>query len=163
MQASGCKDSWEIPKLELLQSVVSSIQCSSPVMQWSTNVTEHAHVQEIKVPAQSSNNQNYYDQITCYLDRSDKCFHFNITTYFAAWHEESLLSEDEDLDFDQEDVRDDSDTPSLHKHMNISHSSVNYFAIADAIAHGCIPSVELGYVLERNAECTHLGWEEWCW
>ena len=100
MQAGGRKDSWEIPKLELLQSVVSSIQRSSPVMQWSADATEHAHVQEIKVPARSSNNQNYYDQIARYLDCSDKCFHFDVATYFAARHEESLLSEDEDLDFD---------------------------------------------------------------
>ena len=65
---AGTHDSWEIPKLELLQSVVSSIRRSGPVIQWSADATEHAHIQEIKVPARASNNQNYYKQITCYLD-----------------------------------------------------------------------------------------------
>ena len=64
----------------------------------------------------------------------------NITTYFATQHEESLLFEDDVLDFDREDDHDNSETPSLLEHMNISHSSINYFTIADAIARGCIPS-----------------------
>ena len=38
------KDSWSIPKLELLQSVVPSIRLSGMLMQWSTDVTEHAHI-----------------------------------------------------------------------------------------------------------------------
>ena len=49
-------------------------------MQWSADATEHAHVQEIKVPTRLSNNQNYYDQIPRCLDHSDKCFHFSIAT-----------------------------------------------------------------------------------
>ena len=57
------KDAWTIPKLELLQSIVPSIRLSGAVMQWSADVTEHTHVQEIKVPAHAGNNQNYYSQI----------------------------------------------------------------------------------------------------
>ena len=134
---AGCHhDSWEIPKLELFQSVVSSIRHSGPVMQWSANATEHAHVQEIKVPARLSNNQNYYDQIAHCLDRSDKCFRFDVATQFATQHEESLS--DEDLDIDREDDPDSSEALSLAEHMNISHSTVDYFAVANAISHGCI-------------------------
>ena len=119
VQASVC-DTWEIPKLELLQSMVSSIQCSGPVMQWSANVTEHAHVQEIKVPAWLSNNQNYYNQIACYLDCSDKCFHFNIATYFETHRQQTPLPDEDNLDFDQEDNNIKSDAPSLSEHMNVS-------------------------------------------
>ncbi|KIJ10412.1 hypothetical protein PAXINDRAFT_27957, partial [Paxillus involutus ATCC 200175] len=50
---------WEIPKLELLQSVVPSIRQSGVAMQWIADITEHVHVKEIKVPACSGNNQNY--------------------------------------------------------------------------------------------------------
>jgi len=32
-------------------------------MQWMADVTEHAHVTEIKQPARSGNNQDYYTQI----------------------------------------------------------------------------------------------------
>ncbi|KAI6020707.1 hypothetical protein PISMIDRAFT_105530 [Pisolithus microcarpus 441] len=68
------KDSWEIPKLELLQSVISSIHLSGAVIQWSADPTEHTHVQEIKVPARAGNNQDYYSQITCHLDCAEKCY-----------------------------------------------------------------------------------------
>lgn len=76
----GAQSNWEIPKLELLQSVVPSIHQTEVVMQWSANVTEHAHVDEIKVPVHSGNNQNYYSQIACHLDWLDKCFHFDLAT-----------------------------------------------------------------------------------
>lgn len=146
MQAST-HDSWEIPKLELLQSVVSSIQHSGHIIQWSADVTEHAHIQEIMVPTHASNNQNYYKQIACYLDHSDKCFQFNMTTYITAQHKESLLSEGErggeegeGEDFDHEDHTDDSDGSFLAEHVNLSHSIINYFVLADAISHSLIPN-----------------------
>jgi hypothetical protein len=145
---TGARDSWGIPKLELFQSVVSSIRRSGPVMQWSANATEHAHVQEIKVPARASNNQNYYEQITCDLDRSDKCSRLDVATYITARHEESLLSKGgggggeggEGEDFDHEDHAEDSDSPSLAEYISLSRSIVNYFALADAISCGLIPN-----------------------
>ncbi|KAH7916878.1 hypothetical protein BV22DRAFT_971172, partial [Leucogyrophana mollusca] len=50
MGKRGPINNWEIPKLELLQSVVPSIRASGAIMQWSADVTEHAHVTEIKNP-----------------------------------------------------------------------------------------------------------------
>ncbi|KAI6010033.1 hypothetical protein BKA83DRAFT_4467646 [Pisolithus microcarpus] len=61
--SNGPLQHWEIPKLELLQHVVSSIHNSGAVMQWTADVTEHAHVTEIKQPACTGNNQDYYTQI----------------------------------------------------------------------------------------------------
>ena len=43
-------------------------------MQWFADITEHTHVQEIKVLTCAKNNQNYYSQIVQYLDCSEKCF-----------------------------------------------------------------------------------------
>ena len=77
----GVRDNWKIPKLELLQSVVPSIRQSGAVIQWPADITEHAHVDEIKVPARASNNQNYYSQISRHLDRLDKCSRFDLATY----------------------------------------------------------------------------------
>jgi hypothetical protein len=51
IRAGTQKDSWGIPKLELLQSVIPSIRLSSAITQWFADPTEHAHGQEIKVPA----------------------------------------------------------------------------------------------------------------
>ncbi|KAF8130114.1 hypothetical protein EV363DRAFT_1399319 [Boletus edulis] len=134
IQANGRKDSWEIPKLELLQSVVSNIRHSGPVMQWSANATKHAHVQEIK---------NYYDQIARFLDRLDKCFRFDVAMYFEARHKQILTSEKDELDFDQEDDHDtgpNADGPSLDEHMDVSRQPVNYFIVADALSRGLIPN-----------------------
>ena len=44
-------DHWQISKIELLQHVVPSIRISGAIMQWTADVTEHAHVTEIKQPA----------------------------------------------------------------------------------------------------------------
>jgi len=50
---------WHIPKLELMQSIMPSIQNSGVTGQWSADVTEHAHITEIKDLARLSNNNNY--------------------------------------------------------------------------------------------------------
>ena len=50
-------NNWHIPKLELFQSVVPSIRsCGAPI-QWSADVTERAHITEIKVPSHAANSQ----------------------------------------------------------------------------------------------------------
>lgn len=65
-------NNWYFPKLEMLRSVVMSIMESRAVYQWLADITEHAHVTEIKHPAKSENNQNYEAQICWSLDRTDK-------------------------------------------------------------------------------------------
>ena len=143
IQASGQKESsnWEIPKLELLQSVVSDIRHSGPVWQLSADATEHAHVQEIKNPARMGNNQNYYDQIACHLNHSNKCFRFNLATYLETQGTKSAILESND-DFDQggEDHDDIDDIPSHGQYLEPSRQVVNYFSVADSLAHGCIPN-----------------------
>ncbi|KAG0700898.1 hypothetical protein DFH29DRAFT_1000703 [Suillus ampliporus] len=44
-------DNWFIPKLELLQSITSSMRKVGTLIQWSADANEHAHVSEIKEPA----------------------------------------------------------------------------------------------------------------
>ncbi|KAI6095344.1 hypothetical protein F5141DRAFT_976783, partial [Pisolithus sp. B1] len=46
--SEGIQADWQILKLELLQSVVPSIWQSGAVMQWLADITEHAHIKEIK-------------------------------------------------------------------------------------------------------------------
>jgi len=71
---------WYIPKLEFLQSVASNIRANGVAIQWSADVTEHAHITTIKDPARSGNNQNYESQICRYLDRLDKLRQFDLAT-----------------------------------------------------------------------------------
>ena len=68
---------FQIPKLELMHGIVPSVTACGVVMQWSADITEHAHITEIKVPGRSGNNQSYNPQICRWLDRSEK--HRNFT------------------------------------------------------------------------------------
>ncbi|KAI6161211.1 hypothetical protein EDD17DRAFT_1777726 [Pisolithus thermaeus] len=77
-QTSGAAlDHWEIPKLEFMQSVTPSIHQAGTVIQWSANTTEHAHIEVVKDPVTTMNNQNYDSQICCTLDHDKKCHLFN--------------------------------------------------------------------------------------
>ena len=73
-------NNWLIPKLELFQSVVPSIRnCGVPI-QWSADVTERAHITEIKVPSHAANRQKYEAQIVRHLDHAEKCRRFDLAT-----------------------------------------------------------------------------------
>jgi hypothetical protein len=71
---------FEIPKLELLQSVVASIQWSGSLPQWSADSTEHSHGKFVKKPKSRTNGNEYYSQICRLLDREEKARMFNIAT-----------------------------------------------------------------------------------
>lgn len=90
-------ENWHIPKLEFLQSVVPSIKANGVAIQWSADITEHAHITEIKNPARASNNQHYESQICRTLDRAEKCRQFDLATsvHGAAV---DLWADDEDAD-----------------------------------------------------------------
>ncbi|KIM51910.1 hypothetical protein SCLCIDRAFT_33084 [Scleroderma citrinum Foug A] len=110
----GARANWQIPKLELLQSVVPSIHQSGALMQWSADVTKHAHVEEIKVPAHSGNNQNYYSQIARHLDWLDKCFHFGLATYIEQQAMDQANDDDRDLSGSDSDEQHEPDTDNIN-------------------------------------------------
>ncbi|KAJ7030184.1 hypothetical protein C8F04DRAFT_1211785 [Mycena alexandri] len=76
----GPINNWHIPKLEFLQSVVPAIRANGVPLQWSADITEHAHITLVKDPASHSNNQKYEAQICRYLDRQAKCRQFDLAT-----------------------------------------------------------------------------------
>ncbi|KAI6041728.1 hypothetical protein EDC04DRAFT_2601510 [Pisolithus marmoratus] len=137
--SNGPLQHWEIPKLELLQHVVVLVHNSGAIMQWTADVTEHAHVTEIKQPTHTGNNQDYYAQIAWHLDCSEKCFQFDLATHLAS-AEQGELSKD---DKDKEDKHE-PDLEALHiSHYTPSCMSVNYFESAEALASGTIPNAIL--------------------
>jgi len=100
-------DNWFIPKLEFLQSVVHSIRLNGATIQWSADATEHAHIEVVKDPARSGNNQEYESQICRSLDRSDKLRNFDLATAvleanidFRAFFNSESLGDDDDDTFD---------------------------------------------------------------
>ncbi|KAJ7816384.1 hypothetical protein B0H13DRAFT_2242446 [Mycena leptocephala] len=76
----GPINNWHIPKLEFLQSVIPAIRANGVPLQWTADVTEHAHITEVKEPASNSNNQGYEAHICRNLDRRDKCHYFGLAT-----------------------------------------------------------------------------------
>ena len=109
-------------------------------MQWSADITEHTHVQEIKVPAHAGNNQNYYSQIARHLDCSEKCFHFDLTTHlYSHISNTNQLNEHEDNEIDDEHEPDSEDL-SLANSMTVVRPLTDYFTIADALQCGHTPT-----------------------
>ena len=133
--SSGPLDHWEIPKLELLQHVVSSTRASGPIMQWTADITEHAHVTEIKQPARSGNNQNYHTQIVRHLDCSERCLRFDIATHFASVEEDGSEEDDEAHEDEHEP---DPETSNMKCYHLPSRTHVNYFEVSKAIAGGVV-------------------------
>ena len=92
-------------------------------MQWSADITKHTHVEEIKVPACSGNNQNYYSQITQHLDRLDKCFHFDLATYIEQQAMDQVNDDDGDLSGSDSDKqhKPDADNIDLSEYSTPTH------------------------------------------
>ncbi|KAG2353249.1 hypothetical protein BDR07DRAFT_1496632 [Suillus spraguei] len=67
-----------------MQSVEPSICQVGSLLQWSADTTEHAHITQIKDPADSSNNINYDAQICQFLDHREKCQNFQIAMSIIA-------------------------------------------------------------------------------
>ena len=134
-------DNWYIPKLELLQSIVPSIQTPGAPAQLMADVTEHAHIVVIKNPARASNNVDIDPQICRYLDRLKKCSRFELTT---SLREVGDYHEDED-DEGITTVNVDGDTQlfeSVTKLGQPKRSPADYFAKAQdllAAPHGSVP------------------------
>ena len=135
--AAGVREHFCIPKLELLQHIVPSIQDLGAVMQWITDATEHAHVTEVKNPAHARNNQNYYSQIACHLDCADKCFQFDLATQMATvlriGHQADGVGDDDDDD-DGEQHEPDSELWNTLLYNSLTHKVVDYFQIACTLA-----------------------------
>jgi len=122
--SNGPLEHWEIPKLKNLQHVVQSIHASGTIMQWTADITEHAHITEIKWPACAGNNQNYYSQIVRHLDCHEKCFHFDLAMHFVSIEQE--LGEG-----DEHEHEPDKDVLHVKHYHAPSPTSVNYFVLSD--------------------------------
>jgi len=117
-------DNWHIPKLELAQTVVPNVQANGVAMQWSADVTEHAHITEIKMPAEATNNQNYEEQICRYLDRQEKCSLFEQATSICT----------ASADVSRKDNSSDQPVP-----LHATHSVIDYFHVAMQLEQGIDP------------------------
>jgi hypothetical protein len=159
--------------------VVPNIRDNGVAIQWSADVTERAHVTEIKNPTSSTNNQNYESQICHHLDQAEKCQRFDLAT---AVHEVSIDfwtiddgtgmvgeigesdDDDDDNDFDLESPNAIATTAALLSAIvptkplsGTTRTTGNYFACALALQQGLYPSAPLPFRTFMGAETTlHL-------
>ena len=132
-------DNWYIPKLELMQNFVPSIRRLGVAIQWSADITEHAHVSEIKTPARASNNNNYDPQICRFLDRAEKCRTFELATTIRSKEllNRSAQEQDDDVDSEHEDMGDFDNEVEVSNSFApttfLSHPPTNYFAISSRL------------------------------
>ena len=123
-------NNWYIPKLELLQCVVPSIRANGAPIQWSADITEHAHITEIKNPASASNNQNYDPQICRSLDRLDKCRRFDLATSVReAWVEFGPH-----LEYPVTDEDEDEEGPENKRVHTAASLALNIRPVSDVVA-----------------------------
>ena len=135
---SGPLKHFEIPKLELLQSIVPCIQWSGSLPQWSADTTERLHIVYIKTPRENTNGRDYPPQICRNLDRQEKCRHFDLATMLedAISTNPGLVSQVNDPDriFDAADDQDwKDDLPHVAGAFGPARSIPNLFTIAEDI------------------------------
>jgi hypothetical protein len=145
-------DNWYIPKLELMQSVEPSIRHVGAIIQWSADLTKHAHITEVKNPARSTNNQGYDAQICRFLDRRDKCRCFAVATSIreclGAQH---LTSAREDVDEEQSDDEHDGDAKDNERgdgyepDLGPSRVVTDYFSVAKRLDCGMVQGARRPY------------------
>ncbi|KAH7879129.1 uncharacterized protein C8R40DRAFT_1158970 [Lentinula edodes] len=116
-------DNWEIPKLEFLQSVEPSICASGPVMQWTADVTEHAHIYLVKDPARSGNNHDMEVFICRSLDRQARVRRFNLMT----------AMKDAQVDFHLGDVEGDEGGDGEHIQEGGNEEEITYISTTEEL------------------------------
>ncbi|KAG1843581.1 hypothetical protein DFJ58DRAFT_717758 [Suillus subalutaceus] len=127
-----------IPKLELMQSIISSIWNSGVIGQWSADITEHAHIMEIKDPARLTNYNNYNTQIYRHLDCAEKCHHFELATSLL---DHGQRVEEERLDLDAEDSDVDADALQQRKVGSVPVPLCSFVKKCTAFHLGYEPSI----------------------
>ncbi|KAH9027612.1 hypothetical protein EDB85DRAFT_2074745 [Lactarius pseudohatsudake] len=162
-------NNWYIPKLELMQSVSSSIRESGVAIQWTADTTERCHVTEIKVPSRSSNKQGYESQICRYLNREEKCRKFDLATSireakidFRSLPDNVNREYPDDGDGDLDGLSENPEGPEEPLHINTTEGLLthiqpvapvsgttrrhaNYFDLASSLKQGLYPRAPLPF------------------
>jgi hypothetical protein len=137
--------------LEFLQSVIPAIRASGVPLQWSADITEHAHITLVKDPAENSNNQNLEPQICRHLDRREKCRQFDLATAIATAGVDFGARDPSDEESDSEGEDEPSlllnKTSSLLDHIDpvmrltgTQHLVPNYFRTSSLLLAGQFPN-----------------------
>lgn len=88
----GVINHFQIPKLEMLQTVTRTARLLGAPYQWTSDTTERCHITHVKTPYRMSNKRNFHEQCVRYMDRKEKMEVFGLYTALKH-HGASLLNE----------------------------------------------------------------------
>lgn len=96
---------WAIPKLERMQHIIPSIRMMGAPHQYSTDRTENAHIEVVKVPYRLSSRRNNPTELVRILDRMEKRLQYLILVSIEEEYRlPPAVTFEEDLDiFDEND------------------------------------------------------------
>ena len=77
---NGTIDHWNIPKLELMNSIANSTILMGVPYQWTSNSTKQCHIMHVKIPYHSTNHRNFHKQCCQFIDQIEKCCGFHLYT-----------------------------------------------------------------------------------
>ncbi|KAF8432493.1 hypothetical protein L210DRAFT_3650411 [Boletus edulis BED1] len=132
---------FQIPKLELMQSVVPSIAQVGCLLQWSADTTEHAHIEVVKDPASMTNHHDYDAQVCRALDRDERCRLFNTAIRLQTTigdHDDTTISDDDD-EGNHEDSGDICPAEVLCDIWTAQRQSTNFFEVAHRASNVDLP------------------------
>ncbi|KAF8120747.1 hypothetical protein EV363DRAFT_1188133 [Boletus edulis] len=132
---------FQIPKLELMQSVVPSIAQVGCLLQWSADTTEHAHIEVVKDPASMTNHHDYDAQVCRALDRDERCRLFNTAIRLQTTigdHDDTTISDDDD-EGNHEDSGDICPAEVLRDIWTAQRQSTNFFEVAHRASNVDLP------------------------
>ncbi|KAF8130477.1 hypothetical protein K438DRAFT_1788654 [Mycena galopus ATCC 62051] len=155
---NGPIDNWYIPKLEILHSVVPQIRKNGAPLQWSADVTERAHIDLVKDPAENSNNQKHEEQICRHLDRQEKARGFDLATAIASAGVDFRHRDPAEAEGDEENILPDEPSLLLNSSSGLlariepasrlsgsSWEQVNYFLQSSLLAKGRFPNAPIPF------------------
>ncbi|KAF8194077.1 hypothetical protein K438DRAFT_1906744 [Mycena galopus ATCC 62051] len=157
-QAPKIKEDTYIPKLEILHSVVPQIRKNGAPLQWSADVTERAHIDLVKDPAENSNNQKHEEQICRHLDRQEKACGFDLATAIASAGVDFRHRDPAEAEGDEENILPDEPSLLLNSSSGLlariepasrlsgsSREQVNYFLQSSLLAKGRFPNAPIPF------------------
>lgn len=128
---------WSIPKLELQHQITVSIRALGALQGFSTDISEHELIQQIKIPFEQTNHKDYDDQMVTILIRGEQLRHFDLATALAS-SPDAATKLDPRLFADELDENGQSqwlnELSTIQKLRSAKRAdSINYFSVVEAL------------------------------
>ena len=153
---------WHIPKFELMQNVIPSIEQVGSLLQWSADTMEHAHIEVIKDPASTTNNHNYEAQICRCLDHDEKCRIFDtVVALSAAMPPPDHEGTDDDNEADEHGKECEDTRRALLQDIWVpKRNPTNFFSVAGRLLSSATPIPVPTHTFIAGSTAIHFNYDQ---